>query len=102
VLHASVSSLEARRGITLPLLHTDSDPPSGEDSSVNSGEGKQHFVSMARCVGAGVSSAATRPSEMTESAVTWTTQSSRILMVETFELHKELKLQLKPRWCAYL
>jgi hypothetical protein len=69
----------------------DSDPPSDEDSSVNYGKGKQHFVSMVRCVGAGVSSSATRPSVMTEYAVTrTTTQGLKLLMVETFEIHREL------------
>ena len=75
-----------------PCCIQDSDPPSDENSSVNSGEGKQHFVSMARCVGAGVSSSATRPSETTEHEVTrTTTQSSGLLMVETFEIHRELE-----------
>jgi len=65
----------------------DSDPPSDEV-----GKGKQQFVSMARCVGAGVSSSATRPSEMTEHAVTrTTTQISGLFMVETFEIHRELE-----------
>lgn len=72
-----------------PCCIQDSDPPSDENSSVNSGEGKQHFVSMARCVGAGVSSSATRPSEMTEYAVTRIiTQSTRLLMVKTFKIHR--------------